>query len=206
MRQGERALGPIGPDTLAKNIVQWDLRPLEAVFNGAIRALGTAGVFGKQVTGVADGPDVETTERDTGCGQATRQRRLEDTRGQVHASEVTVYGWQVLLLIDAATTIPLAVKVGPIQERETHGTRALVTQARAHVAGAARLAQVVFEKGVWDGSSEHGGDRRRPGPSRGRAGEQRRPSSAHRPPWAGQRRTDRTAGDRGRRGHGTDHR
>jgi hypothetical protein len=62
-RQGERALGPICPDPLAKNMVKWDLRQLEAVFTGAIRALGKAGVFGKQVTGIADGPEVETTER-----------------------------------------------------------------------------------------------------------------------------------------------
>jgi hypothetical protein len=120
-RQGERALGPICPDTLAKNIVKWDLRQLEAVFNGAIRALGKAGVFGKQVTGIADGTDLETTERYTGCGQATRKRRIEDKRGKGHEIEVTVYGWKVLLLIDAATKIPLAVKVGPIQEHETHG-------------------------------------------------------------------------------------
>jgi hypothetical protein len=151
-RQGERHPGPICPDTLAKNIVKWDLRQLEAVFNGAIRALGKAGVFGKQVTGIADGTDLETTERYTGCGQATRKRRIEDKRGQVHEIEVTVYGWKVLLLIDAATKIPLAVKVGPIQERETHWTRALVTQARANLAGAARLAKVVFDKGFLDGS------------------------------------------------------
>jgi Transposase DDE domain len=57
----------------------------------------------------------------------------------------------VLLLIDAVTKIPLAVKVGPIQEHETHWTRALVTQARTNLAGAARLHTVVFEKGFWDG-------------------------------------------------------
>lgn len=62
-RQGARLLGPIGPDTLAKNIVKWNLRDLEAVVNGAIRALARAGVFGAKVTGMADGTDLETTER-----------------------------------------------------------------------------------------------------------------------------------------------
>jgi Transposase DDE domain len=151
-RQGERHPGPICPDTLAKNIVKWDLRQLEAVFNGAIRALAQAGVFGKQVTGIADGTDLETTEHYRGCGQATRKRRIEDTRGRVHEVEVTVYGWKVLLLIDATTKIPLAVKVGPIQEHETHWTRALVTQARTNLAGAAGLHKVVFDKGFLDGT------------------------------------------------------
>ena len=151
-RQGDRLPGPICPDTLAKNIVKWNLRDLEMVFNGAIRALAKAGVFGARVTGIADGTDLETTERYTGCGRVTRKRRLEDTCGQEHEIEVTVYGWKVFLLIEAITKIPLAVKVGKIQEHETHWTRALVTQARANLAGYTRLHKVVFDKGFLDGT------------------------------------------------------
>jgi len=152
-RQGKRLPGPICPDTLAKNIVTWNLRDLERVFNGAIRALAKAGVFGAKVTGIADGTDLETTERYTGCGQVTRTVRLEDTRGQGHAIEVTVYGWKAFLLIDALTKIPLAVKVGPIQEHEALWARALVTQARMNLAGSARLHKVVFDKGFLDGTT-----------------------------------------------------
>jgi hypothetical protein len=152
-RQEERAPGPLCPDTLAKNIVKWNLRDLEAVFNGAIRALAKAGVFGAKVTGIADGTDLETTARYTGCGQVTRQVRLEDRHGRVHEIEVTVYGWKVLLLIDAVTKIPLAVIVGQIQEHEALWTRALVTQARMNLAGYARLAKVVFDKGFLDGTT-----------------------------------------------------
>jgi Transposase DDE domain len=152
-RQGERLPGPICPDTLAKNIVRWNLRDLEAVFNGAIRALAKAGVFGAKVTGIADGTDLETTEHYTGCGQVTRKVRIEDKRGRVHEIEVTVYGWKVLLLIDAATKIPLAVKVGQIQEHEALWTRALVTQARLNLAGYARLHKVIFDKGFLDGTT-----------------------------------------------------
>lgn len=151
-RQAEREPGPICPDTLANNIVKWHVRDLEGVFNGTIRALAKAGVFGPKVTGIMDGTDLETTERYTGCGQVTRTVRIEDTRGQVHAIEVTVYGWKVLLVIEAVTKIPLAVKVGKIQEHETHWTRALVTQARANLAGYARLHKVVFDKGFLDGT------------------------------------------------------
>jgi hypothetical protein len=151
-RQGERALGPICSDTLAKNIVKLNLRDLEVVFNGAIRALAKAGVFATKVTGIADGTDLETTQRYAGCGQVTRKVRIEDKCGRMHEIEVTVYGWKVLLLIDAATKIPLAVKVGKIEEHETHWTRALVTQARANLVGAARLHKVVFDKGFLDGT------------------------------------------------------
>ena len=152
-RQGKRSPGPICPETLANNIVKVNLRDLESLFNGAIQALAKAGVFGKQVTGIADGTDLETTARYRGCGHVTRKVRIEDKQGRVHEIEVTVYGWKVLLLIDAATTIPLAVKVGQIQEHEALWTRALVTQARMNLAGAARLAKVVFDKGFLDGTT-----------------------------------------------------
>lgn len=151
-RQGERTPGPICPDTLANNMVQCNLRDLEALFNGVIRALAKAGVFGKRVTGIADGTDLETTERYQDCGQATRQRRIEDKWGRVQEIEVTVYGWKLIVLIDARTKLPLAAKVVPIQEHETLSLRALVTQARINLAGYARLHKVVFDKGFLDGT------------------------------------------------------
>jgi hypothetical protein len=58
----------------------------------------------------------------------------------------------VRLLIDAATKIPLAVKVGKIDEHETHWTRAVVAQARTNLAGVARLHKVIFDKGFLAGS------------------------------------------------------
>src|SRR5215472_3470145 len=80
-RQGERTPAPISPETLAKNIVKLNLRDLEMVFNGAIRALAKAGLFGKKVTGIVDATDLETTERYEGCGQATRKRKVTDKHG-----------------------------------------------------------------------------------------------------------------------------
>jgi Transposase DDE domain len=151
-RQGERTPGPICPDTLARNIVKLNLRQLEALFNGAIQALVQAGLFGKQVTGIVDATDLETTERYEGCGQATRKRRVTDKHGKVHAVEVTVYGWKVIVLIDARTKMPLAVKVVPIQAHETLWLRALVVQAQANLVRAARLQKLVFDKGFLDGA------------------------------------------------------
>ncbi len=150
-RQGERSPGPMGPETLAKHLVKGNVQDLEVVFHGSIRALANAGVLGAQVTGIADGTDLETTAHDTGGGQVTRKVRLEDKQGQVRASAVTVYGWKVLVLSAAATKMPLAVKGGKIHAHEALGTRALVTQARMHLAGAARLHKVIFDNGFLDG-------------------------------------------------------
>jgi hypothetical protein len=150
-RQRPRTEGPIGPDTLANNIVQLNLRDLEAWFNGSIRALAKAGIFGAKVTGLVDATDLETTAAYDGRGQATRQRKIKDKHGKVHEIEVTIYGWKPIVLIDAITKIPLAIKVVPIHEHEVLSMRALVTQARTNLAGSARLHKVVFDKGCWDG-------------------------------------------------------
>jgi hypothetical protein len=138
-RQGQRTTGPIGPDALAENIVKLNVRDLEALFNRVIRALAKAGGFAAKVTGIVAATDLETTAQYEGSGPVTRQRRITDKRGKVHEIEVTLYGWQLLVLIEAGTTIPLASTVVTIQEHATFSWRALVTQARTHLAGHARL-------------------------------------------------------------------
>jgi Transposase DDE domain len=150
-RQHPRTAGPICPDTLANNIVQLNLQDLEAWFNGTIRALAKAGIFGAKVTGLVDATDLETTAAYEGRGQATRKRKITDKHGKVHEIEVTAYGWKPIVLIDAITKIPLAIKVVPIHEHEVLSMRALVTQARTNLAGSARLHKVVFDKGFLDG-------------------------------------------------------
>jgi hypothetical protein len=151
-RQGPRTAGPICPDTLAETIVQLPLRDLEALFNGVIRALATTGVLAAKVTGMVDATDLETTARYEGCGQVTRKRKSTDKRGQVPEIEGTVYGWKLIVLMDATTKLPWAGKVVPIQEHEGLSMRALVTQARTNLAGHGRLHQVVFDKGLLDGT------------------------------------------------------
>jgi hypothetical protein len=132
-RHGPRRTGPICPETLAHNIVKLNLRAVEALFNGSIRALTQAGVFAAKVTGMVEATDLATSQRDAGCGQVTRRVKIEDKRGRVQASEVTVYGWKLIVLIDARTKIPLAAKVVKIHEHETLGLRALVSQARSNL-------------------------------------------------------------------------
>jgi hypothetical protein len=150
-RQGPRTEGPICPDTWAANLGKLQLRDLEALCTGVIRALAKARRFAAKVTGSVDATDVETTAQDEGWGQVTRTRRITDTRGQEHEIEVRVDGWKLSVLLDAAPKIPVAGQVGPIHAHAVLSMRALVTQARTHLAGSARLHKVVFARGVVDG-------------------------------------------------------
>jgi hypothetical protein len=68
-RQGPCVRGPICSDALADNLVNPNVRDLEAWFNGVMRALAQTGVFAAKVTGIVDATDLETAAQDEGCGQ-----------------------------------------------------------------------------------------------------------------------------------------
>jgi hypothetical protein len=125
-RQGPRTTGPICPDALADNLLKLNVRNLGALFNGVIRTLAKTGLFCAKVTWIVDATDLETTAQYAGCGQVTHTRKITDKRGNVHAIEVTVYGWKLIVLIDAQTKIPMAATVVPIQDHETLSRRARV--------------------------------------------------------------------------------
>jgi hypothetical protein len=151
-RVGPRPEGPMCPEPLAHTIVKCKVRDVEGWCNGGIRALAQAGVFGTKLTGLVEAPDLEPTAQYAGGGQGTRQRQLRDTRGQGHAIEVTVYGWQLIVLSEARPKLPLAATVVPSQEPEGLARRALVAQAQTTLAGQARLDTRVFDRGFWEGT------------------------------------------------------
>jgi hypothetical protein len=60
---------------------------------------------------------------------------------------------EVLLTIDAATKMPLAVNVAKVQEHEALWTRALVTKAWANLGEYGRLHKLIFNEGHWAGTT-----------------------------------------------------
>jgi len=88
--------------------VQWKVWDRDAVCNGSMRGLTHAKVFGARVMDIVDGTDVETSERDTVGGHVTCTVRSEDKRGRMQEIGVTIYGWNVLLVLEAAPKIPWA--------------------------------------------------------------------------------------------------
>jgi len=170
-RQGAREPGPIGPAPRAQPSVRLPLRARAAGWTGARRAWARAGVGAAQGPGLGDGPALEPTAPATGCGQLTRQRRREATRGQAQEIAVTVSGWHVWRLRAAVSKRLRAGQVGKRPAPAPHGTRAWVTPARA---------------------------RGRPGPGHSRSGSYGRPSGPYGPARAGSHGRDRPARDGGR--------
>jgi hypothetical protein len=56
-RQGPRPAGSIGTGPLAEHIVKLNLRDLEGLFNGVMRALAKTGGIAAKVTGIVDATD-----------------------------------------------------------------------------------------------------------------------------------------------------
>jgi hypothetical protein len=108
--------------------------------------------LGAKVTGMVEATDLETTAAYEGCGQVTRTRNIPDQHGHVREIEVTVYGWKPIVMIDARTKMPLAVTVVPLPAHAVLSRRALVMQARTHLAGCTRRHKGVFDRGFWDGA------------------------------------------------------
>jgi len=94
-RQGERAPGPLCPDTLAKNIVKWNLRDLELVCNGALRAWRRRA---SSATGHRHCGWHRSGATEHYLGVASHPHGAHRRYAwKVHKVEVTVYGWKVLL-------------------------------------------------------------------------------------------------------------
>jgi hypothetical protein len=152
-RPGPRTTGPLGPAAVADHLVTVNRRDLEAMVPHVIRALAQAGMGAATGTGIIEAPALETTAADEGCGPVPRQRRSTDARGQRHEREVTVSGWTLLVWSEAGPKLPGAATVGPLPAPAMRSVRAWVTQARTTLSGQARLHQVVFARGWWEGGA-----------------------------------------------------
>jgi hypothetical protein len=177
-----------------------------------------AGLGGATVTGMVAATGLDTTAAADGRGPATRQRQRTDTQGSGQESAGTVDGWKPIVWIAAGLKRPLAVTGVPIHAPAGRSRPALGAPGRTHLAGAARLPQVVVDRGVGAGVARPTGAHRRgagerpPGgdgccagaSSRGR-GPPGGPPRAHGAPPAGGNRPQGTAGARGGRPPRADH-
>jgi hypothetical protein len=114
--------------------------------NGVIEALATTGVFTAKITEIVDASDRKMTAPYEGCGHVSRIRQMADKHGQGYEIEVAVYGWQMLVLIDTHTKMPLAATAVPIHDHEALSMRALVAQVQTNLADYTRLQKSLFDR------------------------------------------------------------
>ena len=144
--------GPITPQCLAQNISKFTREQMEAFLNGVVRLIAGLGLVQGDITAVLDGSKLRTTEKyeGRGCLKIEHEVKEKGTGRLVKVVEL-VFGWKILVLIEARSRLPLAVKVTKIEAYEGEWLVPMVRQAQANLGEKARIVKVVVDKGYLDG-------------------------------------------------------
>jgi Transposase DDE domain len=144
--------GPVSPQCLAQNLSKFTAEQMADLFNGVIRLLvGVLGLSG-DLTVAVDGSKVPTTAKFAGRGCLTTIHKVKERKtGRIVEVAKHLFGWKVLVLIEVRTRLPLAMRVGKIQEDEGQWLVPLMTQAQANRGAHARIRKVVIDRGYLDG-------------------------------------------------------
>jgi hypothetical protein len=152
-RQGATPPGPLGLDTVADHRVQLRLTARAACLHGGVQARAQAGGCVRPVTGRLEGTALETTAREAGGGQGTRQRQSTDQRGKGRASEGSVSGWTLRGLREARPQRPWAAQVVQRQDHAALCPRALVPPGRTKLADHACRRRRLLDRGCVAGAA-----------------------------------------------------
>src|SRR3990172_5786693 len=125
---------------------------MEAFLNGVVRLIAGLGLVQGDITAVLDGSKLRTTEKyeGRGCLKIEHEVKEKGTGRLVKVVEL-VFGWKILVLIEARSRLPLAVKVTKIEAYEGEWLVPMVRQAQANLGEKARIVKVVVDKGYLDG-------------------------------------------------------
>jgi hypothetical protein len=159
-RKDKEKQGPLSPQTLGKYICKIPLQAMADCYNGCILCLAARGMFPALVGVIMDGSDLETTEKYAGRGRVKREEKFKDKEGIWRVREVVVYGWKVLVVMEASTRIPIALKVVQIQESEGNYTLEMLELAQANLGPYSQIVKVVFDRGYLDGETLYEIDQR----------------------------------------------
>ncbi len=142
--------GPIHRDTLADFLSRFTAKEVDFILGEAVRVL----VKHKLVRGksyILDATDLPTTERCKGCGvkKVTKKVWSKEEGKEVEVVEY-VYGYKLLVLLEARHKLVVAARVVRIEEQEKKFTKRLVQEAQERTGGAVKV--LLVDRGFIDGS------------------------------------------------------
>ena len=151
-RQSKKKQGPLTPQCLATNISKLTQEQMETLFNAMVRCVVGTGLLDGERLAALDGSKLPTPPTYEGCGKL-KQTRSVKVKGQKERAteEYYVCGWKVLVLIDAQTRLPLAMKVVQIQEYEGRWLVPLLEQAQRNLGTRGQIHTIVIDRGYLDG-------------------------------------------------------
>ncbi len=145
--KGKR-LGPMHRDTLADFLSRFSAKEVDFILGEAVRVL----VKRKLVRGktyILDATDLPTTKRYKGCGVKRVVKRVWSKEGKEVEVVEYVYGYKLLVLMEARHKLVVVARVVKINEPEKNFTKGLVREAQQRTGGAVKV--LLVDRGFIDG-------------------------------------------------------
>lgn len=141
--------GPMHRDTLADFLTRFTAKEVDFILEEAVRVL----VKHKLVRGktyILDATDLPTTERYPGCGVKKVVKKVWSRKEGKEVEVVEyVYGYKLLVLMEARHKLVVAARVVKINEQEKKFTKELVQEAQRRTGGAVKV--LLVDRGFIDG-------------------------------------------------------
>ena len=140
--------GPMYRDTLADLLSKFFSKEVDFILREAVRVL----VKHKLVWGrtyILDATDLPTTKGYKGCGMKKVVKKGWGKEGQGVETVTYVYGYKLLVLMEARRKIVVAARVVRINEHEKNFTKELVREAQQRTGGALKV--LLVDRGFIDG-------------------------------------------------------
>jgi hypothetical protein len=143
-----RRRGPMHRDTLADFLSRFTVKEVDFILGEAVRVL----VKHRLVRGrtyILDATDLPTTERYKGCGVKKMVKKVGSQGGKEVEVVEYVYGYKLLVLMEARHKLVVAARVVKINEHEKKFTQGLVREAQRRTGGAVKV--LLVDRGFIDG-------------------------------------------------------
>jgi hypothetical protein len=140
--------GPIHRDTLADFLSRFTASEVDFILEEAVRVL----VKHKLVRGktyILDATDLPTTKCYQGCGVKKVVKKVWSQEGKEVEVVKYVYGYKLLVLMEARHKLVVAARVVKINEHEKKFTKRLVQEAQQRTGGAVKV--LLVDRGFIDG-------------------------------------------------------
>jgi hypothetical protein len=140
--------GPMHRDTLADLLSKFSSQEVDFILKEAVRVL----VKHKLIRGrtyILDATDLPTTKRYKGCGMKKVTQKVWSKDGKQVETVTYVYGYKLLVLMEARHKIVVAARVVKINEHEKNFTKELVREAQQRTGGVVKV--LLIDRGFIDG-------------------------------------------------------
>ena len=141
--------GPMHRDTLGDFLSKFSSQEVDFILKEAVRVL----VKHKLIRGrtyILDATDLPTTKRYKGCGVKKVIKKVWSKEGQEVETVNSIYGYKLLVLLEARHKIVVAARVVKINEHEKNFTKEIIKEAQHRTGGKVKV--LLVDRGFIDGT------------------------------------------------------